>query len=604
MGKYILFGAGRYGEIAIEFLGNSNIEYFLDNDPYKDNTKIEGISIKYYGKWKEIIDSKQIVVSVSPEREGQILNQLKQDGYDNVIGFQKLKYNIIRERIQNRPDFIRSYHKAIDWIYNNTVDGKAIICNTELRKGYPEVTGYYIPSLLRWGYRDLAISFAKWLCNIQKDNGSWYDTENKHPYIFDSAQILKGLLAIRELLPEVDAHILKGCEWIFSCMREDGRLITPCKDAWGNDTDICDEVIHIYCLSPLIEAARIFDKPEYEEKARHIFVFYKKNYYEKIMNFSLLSHFYAYLMEALLDLGEVDMAREAMSNITKYQKENGAVPAYNNVDWICSTGLYQLALVWFRLGETERGNKAFEYACKLQNESGGWFGSYLSEENSNEVNTYIPTAEISWAVKYFLDALYYKMLSEFEIYSDGFVSSIDKKDGRYIVVKDEINDYYNDINKNIKVLDVGCGKCRYLINLLEDIKYCKYYAVDLSLELMNHILPDGVDKKVGTLTNIPYEDDTFDFVYTCEALEHAVDIESAIREMTRVTKSGGRIMIVDKNADMLGALEIGDWEQWFDDDKLIEMLSRYCSDTKVYKDVDYEGKPSDGLFHAWVGIVI
>lgn len=41
------------------------------------------------------------------------------------------------------------------------------------------------------------------------------------------------------------------------------------------------------------------------------------------------------------------------------------------MNWVCSTGLFQLALVWFRLGELERGNKAFSHACKLQNASGG-----------------------------------------------------------------------------------------------------------------------------------------------------------------------------------------------------------------------------------------
>ena len=248
--KYILFGAGCYGEMALKFIGKNNIELYLDNDQSKDGTVIEGIPVQCFADWDNKDKNVQIVVTVAPEKENQIINQLEEKGYNHIIGFQELRFNIIRDRIQDRPDFIGIYHKAIEWIHNNTADGRAIICNTDLRKGYPEVTGYYIPSLLRWGYRDLAVSFAKWLCNIQKADGSWYDTENTHPYIFDSAQILKGLLAIRTILPEVEEHILKGCEWIFSCMQDDGRLITPCKDAWGNDTDICDEVIHIYCLSP------------------------------------------------------------------------------------------------------------------------------------------------------------------------------------------------------------------------------------------------------------------------------------------------------------------------------------------------------------------
>ena len=410
--EYYILGAGKIGQYALSIIGNDCIEGYVDNDEKKQGEYICGKKIISLQEYLNINDNrKQLVIAVSDSFWKNIEKQLKEYGITNYVYFKDIHAQIIKEKIDSPIDIKNVHNKAILWVVEHSIKGQGIINNTQNTTSYPEVTGYFIPSLLCWGHDDLAVSYAKWLCIIQKEDGSWYDTEDTAPYIFDTAQVLKGLLSIRDRLPEVDEHIFKGCDWIFSCMQNDGRLITPCKDAWGNDTDICDEVIHIYCLSPLIEAARIFDKPEYEEKARQIFEYYKKNYYEKIMNFSLLSHFYAYLMEALLDLGEIDMAKEAMSNIAKYQKESGAVPAYNNVDWVCSTGLFQLALVWFRLGEPERGDKAFEYACKLQNESGGWFGSYLSEENSNEVNTYIPTAEISWAVKYFLDALYFKSIS-------------------------------------------------------------------------------------------------------------------------------------------------------------------------------------------------
>ena len=42
---------------------------------------------------------------------------------------------------------------------------------------YPEVTGYYIPTLMRWGFTDQAESYAKWLISIQHSDGAWYDTE-------------------------------------------------------------------------------------------------------------------------------------------------------------------------------------------------------------------------------------------------------------------------------------------------------------------------------------------------------------------------------------------------------------------------------------------
>lgn len=601
MVKFFLFGAGEYGKRAVSLVGRKSIELIIDNDPLKWNTKMEGIRITNIDEAKSLLKGECIIISVSPEKSDAIVEQLNKNGMNNYIGYEELLKRITKERILSRPDYIGIYKKSIKWIMENSIDDGGIINNTDFPTSYPEVTGYFIPSLLRWGYRKLACSYAKWLCSIQKEDGSWYNTEDTAPYIFDTAQVLKGLLAIRMILPEVDPYILAGCEWIFEQMREDGRLITPVKDAWGMDTNICDEVIHIYCISPLIEAAEIFDKPVYKERALCIWKYYKQNYYDRIMNFSLLSHFYAYLMEALLDIGELDMVKEAMHKMEEYQKESGAVPALRDHDWVCSTGLFQLSMVWFRLGDIDRGNRAFEYACKLQNESGGWFGSYLSENGPVENNTYFPTSEISWAVKFFLDALYYKNVAEFEKSKDSFLSYIDKSDDRYRIIYREISSLEKSGGNTI--LDLGCGKGRYLKNLAEDMPDNYYTAVDLSEGVMDYFEEGIAVRKQGSLTDIPYGDDVFDMVYACESLEHAIDIENALREMARVTRPGGKIIVIDKDLKALGSLEIGLWEQWFDKNSLKKMMGSYCAEVVVYSDISYESKKSDGLFCAWVGKV-
>ena len=599
--KYFLFGAGTYGMRAISLIGKENVKFILDNDSRKWGTDIEGIPVLNPRNTKGFFDGLRGVITVSSEKAGDIARQLEDSGIRNFIRYEELAVKITREKILSRPDYIGVYKKAVKWMMNNSIDGEGIICNTDLRRSYPEVTGYYIPTLLRWGYRKLACSYAAWLCSVQKPDGSWYNTEDTAAYIFDTAQILKGLLAVRGIMPQVDRNIIAGCEWIFTCMGEDGRLITPVKDAWGTDTDVCDEIIHIYCLSPLLEAARIFERPEYKQKALQVWDYYRQNYYDKIMNFSLLSHFYAYLMEALLDIGEVDMAREAMGKMEAYQKPSGAVPAFHDCDWVCSTGLFQLSLVWFRLGEIERGNRAFAYACKLQNESGGWYGSYLSEDNPHENNTYFPASEISWAVKYFLDALYYKNVAEFEASSDEFLPHIGKGDGRYQVILQESRSLPESADRMI--LDVGCGKGRYLKNLAEDLPDCQYAAVDLSRTVMDFFDSDIAVKRQGTMTNIPFDDNTFDLVFACESLEHAIDIENALREMGRVTKPGGKIVIIDKNSKAIGRLEITPWEQWFDEDDLKEMMERFCTEVTVNRDISYEERDADGLFCAWIGRV-
>ncbi len=312
------------------------------------------------------------------------------------------------------------YNKALEWIEKNTIDGKGIAVTSREQRIYPEVTGYYIPTLLTWGERERACSYAKYLCSIQKDDGSWYDSIDADPYVFDSAQILKGLIAIRSIMPEVDEHIVKGCDWILSNMQPDGRLTTPSKDAWGDNEDFCSELIHIYCLSPIKEAGKIFSKPEYCEAVERILAYYKREKIDRIINFSLLSHFYAYVMEGLFDLGEVDLCRESMERLEKYRNRKQGIPGLKDVPWVCSTGMFQLAIVWYKLGDLAKGNSLFYYALSLQNETGGWYGSYpapgfLSRFNCGRRKPfYFPDEEISWAVKYFLDALAFKERLESE----------------------------------------------------------------------------------------------------------------------------------------------------------------------------------------------
>lgn len=305
----------------------------------------------------------------------------------------------------------KTFSLAMQWIEKNIIDGKGIAVSSKEQRIYPEVSGYYIPTLMMWGERDFAISFAKHLCSIQKEDGSWYDSSDKEPYIFDSAQILKGLISVREILPDVDENIIKGCDWILSNMQPDGRLMAPNPNVWENNENFYSELIHIYCLSPIRDAGKIFNKPEYVDASGKILAYYIREKREQIENFSLLSHFYAYVMEGLYDMGEVDLCRESMMHLEKYRNKKGSIPGLKDVPWICSTGLFQLALVWYKLGELEKGNSLFYYALKLQNKSGGWFGSYPAPGlfakfyRGRKRPYYFPDEEISWANKYFLDAL-------------------------------------------------------------------------------------------------------------------------------------------------------------------------------------------------------
>lgn len=303
------------------------------------------------------------------------------------------------------------FNRAMAWIRRNTIDGNGICVTDKKQYVYPEVTGYYIPTLLQWGEEELACAYAKHLMSVQKEDGAWYDSEDKLPYVFDTGQILKGLIAIRERLPEADEHIIRACDWLLSKQEESGRIKAPDGIEWNPGQ--CEETIHTYCLSPLKDAARIFDRPDYAQAADKALAYYIEHDRESILGFGQISHFHAYVMEALFDMGATDLCRQAMNNLEQYRNPQGGIPAYKDVPWICSTGCFQLAVVWYKLGEKEKGDSLFRYTCRLQNPSGGWLGSYPESKFKNLFRSgrmrpgYFPEEEPSWVNKYYLDALAY-----------------------------------------------------------------------------------------------------------------------------------------------------------------------------------------------------
>ncbi len=244
--------------------------------------------------------------------------------------------------------------------------------------------------------------------------------------------------------------------------------------------------------------------------------------------------------------------------------------------------LFQIASLFYQAGDLEQGNRLFEYGCRLQNQSGGW--------------EHICRREV--AIKYFLDAFYYKIYALYNSRPYTFHKGIAKDDGRYTFIYKLAQS-----DKPLKVLDVGCGTGRYLKNLLEDAPQNTYYAVDFSQQVLNEIEERKIIKLWGRHCQLPFQDNEFDFVYSCEALCHVIDMETGIREMARVTKAGGVIAIVDKNKESYGVMDIAEWEQWFDEEELKEVMSKFCKEVKVYHAIPYEGK-NDSLFSAWAGVVM
>ncbi len=152
-----------------------------------------------------------------------------------------------------------------------------------------------------------------------------------------------------------------------------------------------------------------------------------------------------------------------------------------------------------------------------------------------------------------------------------------------------------------RVLDVGCGKGRFARLYREQEPAAEIWGLDIS-EAMLRFVPAGIPTRAGSMTELPFADGFFDAAYATESLEHAVEIEKAVSEICRVVKPGGRIAIIDKNAEQWGRLETPEWERWFTRKELERMLGRHCRQVSSRLVSYWEDVEPDGLFVAWLAV--
>jgi len=137
-----------------------------------------------------------------------------------------------------------------------------------------------------------------------------------------------------------------------------------------------------------------------------------------------------------------------------------------------------------------------------------------------------------------------------------FPSTIDPRIYHVKLIREHLGDLHGK-----RVLDVGCGKGRFARIFHEREPEADLWGLDISPEMLRFV-PQGIQTRAGSMTELPFEDGFFDGAYATESLEHAVEIDRAVSEICRVVKPGGRIAIIDKNAEHWGRFETPEWERW------------------------------------------
>jgi SAM-dependent methyltransferase len=103
-----------------------------------------------------------------------------------------------------------------------------------------------------------------------------------------------------------------------------------------------------------------------------------------------------------------------------------------------------------------------------------------------------------------------------------------------------------------RILDVGCGTGTAEISLARlRLSQMQLFGVDLVVDRVKeaHTATRGINARVGYAAadacRLPFAADIFDSTYCVAVMQHIRDLSSALAELARVTRPGGRVLVVE-----------------------------------------------------------
>lgn len=266
--------------------------------------------------------------------------------------------------------------KSVQWLYaaEQSSGGIAAWRNPDgsYHKAYEEVTGYLIPTMLKWGAGDLARRCADWLLTVQNKDGSFNGLDDV-PRPFDTSAIIEGLVSMFQYTGEIKYTnaALAAQTWMRRQVMKEGYLPNSPRP----------NTLHAEIYN-LRASAIILNKQEL-------------NYWHKrgLIKEHTRAHYLAYALEGALNFGDTEFARPYLEEI--YQRYMRLIPFWLSRDWrntdggddICATA--QFAILFHRMGWDVR-----HYCDILKNyvmPNGGIWQSTTDKR------------EIAWAIKFYLD---------------------------------------------------------------------------------------------------------------------------------------------------------------------------------------------------------
>ena len=129
----------------------------------------------------------------------------------------------------------------------------------------------------------------------------------------------------------------------------------------------------------------------------------------------------------------------------------------------------------------------------------------------------------------------------------------------FITRREGVRQLLESDGKIERILDIGCGTADYFE--LAELHQASYHGVDYSKNMLEQAIPriGGLGKQhlllVGSGDTLPYPDNSFDLVLAIGYIEYFSDPIPTIREISRVLKPNGTLVMQSFKRDLFCTLD-------------------------------------------------
>jgi 2-polyprenyl-3-methyl-5-hydroxy-6-metoxy-1,4-benzoquinol methylase len=117
--------------------------------------------------------------------------------------------------------------------------------------------------------------------------------------------------------------------------------------------------------------------------------------------------------------------------------------------------------------------------------------------------------------------------------------------------------------KGARVLEVACGRGGFVLEMAQTgarVTGCDFSLAALQVgksKRKESTDPGSTWFVQGDAQKLPFADDTFDLLVSCETIEHVPDVRAALREMWRVVRPQGKLFLTTPNyANLMGLYDM------------------------------------------------